>query len=140
MDPMFRLWGVPPDEHRDRDRAHRQAPPPAHRADRGQGRAAGDDRLRRQISGLLASALLLAGCSSGPVFVARCPKAAPIRSSSVPSSPPPAAVDDALVIAGTGDIAEAGASTMANATSTADLVRAARPQVVFTVGDNAYPG
>jgi hypothetical protein len=95
--------------------------------------------LRRQISGLLASALLLTGCSSGPAFVATSPPAASTRSSSVPSSPP-AAVDDALVIAGTGDIAEAGASTMANATSTADLVRAARPQVVFTVGDNAYPG
>jgi alkaline phosphatase len=56
----------------------------------------------------------------------------------VPSSPS-AAVDDALVIAGRGDIAEAGASTMVNATSTADRVRAAKRQVVFTEGDNAYP-
>lgn len=44
-----------------------------------------------------------------------------------------------MVIVGTGDIAEAGASTLANAVSTADLVRAANPKFVLTVGDNAYP-
>jgi acid phosphatase type 7 len=108
--------------------------------------------VKRQVGSLLAPLLLLVGCSSGPAFVATTPSAASSTSaattpsgfvpstapSSVPSSPS-APLDDAVVIVGTGDIAEGGTSTMANATSSADLVRAAKPRFVFTVGDNAYP-
>ena len=97
--------------------------------------------MKSRIGWLLAPALLLVGCSAGPAFVAITPSA---HSSSAAPSPttastPSAAVDVGLVIVGTGDIAEGGTSTMANATSSADLVRAAKPLLVFTVGDNAYP-
>ena len=96
-------------------------------------------KVKQQIILLLASALLLMGCSAAPVFVATTPSAS---ASSTPSTAVPSAqsvADAPVVIVGTGDIAESGTSTMTNATSTADLVRAANPQFVFTTGDNAYP-
>lgn len=49
-----------------------------------------------------------------------------------------AAVDSPVTLMGVGDIAESGTSTMANATVTGDLIRAANPDAVFTLGDNAY--
>ncbi len=48
-------------------------------------------------------------------------------------------VDTPVLIMGSGDIAESGTSTMANATSTGDLIRAAAPTFAFTLGDEAYP-
>lgn len=53
-------------------------------------------------------------------------------------SAPALAADNPVTIMGAGDIAESGASTQANATATGDLIRAANPHAVFTLGDNAY--
>ena len=56
-------------------------------------------------------------------------------------SPPDIAVaaDSPVVLMAAGDIAEGGTSTMANATATGDLIRAANPDDVLTLGDDAYP-
>lgn len=115
--------------------------------------------MTRRLSWLLASAMLLTGCSagSGPVITTASPATTPSPAAATspavtspvvtqaPGATQPrastksAAADPGVVIAGTGDIAEAGASAMANSASTAALVRAAQPQFVFTTGDNAYP-
>jgi hypothetical protein len=49
------------------------------------------------------------------------------------------AADNPVVLMAAGDIAEGGTSTMANATATGDLIRAANPDDVLTLGDDAYP-
>lgn len=46
--------------------------------------------------------------------------------------------DHPVTIIGAGDIAASGTETMANAKATGNLIRAATPDAVFTVGDNAY--
>ena len=54
--------------------------------------------------------------------------------------PPAAAADTPVTIMGAGDIAgAASASKTLNATSTGDLIRAAAPEAVFTLGDNTGP-
>lgn len=92
--------------------------------------------VRRTFS-LVASGLLLIGCSTAPVFVSSTPSATSAQSRA--TTPPSPAAAPRVVIVGTGDIAESGTSGVTNASSTADLVRAVSPKFVFTAGDNAYP-
>jgi hypothetical protein len=103
----------------------------------------------RKAGLLVASALLLVGCSTAPTFVSSTPPPASSQSAattpptapgqSPATTPPSSAVVAGVVIVGAGDIAESRTSGLANARSTADLVRAARPTFVFTAGDDAYP-
>ncbi|MEP7018794.1 MAG: metallophosphoesterase, partial [Actinomycetota bacterium] len=50
-----------------------------------------------------------------------------------------ASADSSTVIMASGDIAEGGATSQADAMSTGNLVRAANPNFVMTIGDEAYP-
>lgn len=74
---------------------------------------------------LFASALLLVTAGSASLAVITSVQAA--------------VVDTPVVVMATGDIAEGGAMTMANATATGDLIRAAAPKFVMALGDEAYP-
>ncbi len=48
------------------------------------------------------------------------------------------AADTPVTVMAAGDIASSGTSTMANATATGDLIRAASPSYALPLGDNAY--
>src|SRR5450756_1145621 len=51
-----------------------------------------------------------------------------------------AGADSSTVVMASGDIAEGGTTSQADAMSTGDLVRAANPSAVLALGDEAYPG
>jgi acid phosphatase type 7 len=90
---------------------------------------------RVRLSALMAAALLAAaGCTESPVA-----ETGPSDSaeSSGPASEPTAttAAGSPVTIMGAGDVA----GDREAATATAELIRAADPDAVFTTGDNAYP-
>jgi acid phosphatase type 7 len=102
-------------------------------------------QLRARISArlrppALVAVLLLAsaGCSQSPVAdPARTVESTqPVESAQRPSdSTPSSGASHAVTIMGAGDMG----GDQQDAASTADLIRAADPDAVFTTGDNAYP-
>lgn len=82
----------------------------------------------------------LAGAACGGGGAVRAPIGPSSTSASsiapLASSPSPSR---RVVIMSAGDIAEGGTTSQLDATSTGDLVRAAAPNFVLTLGDNAYP-
>lgn len=80
-----------------------------------------------------------AACSGGGAVRAPISTSPTSDSSIAPPASSPGSTSGRIVIMGAGDIAEGGTTSQLDAASTGDVIRAAAPNFVFTLGDNAYP-